>query len=138
MTAIIKKVTRNDYNSEMIDYAQTIDFTELFNHVKSFINVKCKFNQPKITTGHNNNVHISFTSSDIASQVGAFSVILITCNLVSFNNGVYKQAETGELGYWVNIDIEYQHKDGGNNGMEVTRAWYSDSKGWEFQSAGVH
>jgi hypothetical protein len=56
--------------------------------------------------------------------------------LQSFSNGVYINKQTNEPSYWVNVTIQYQHKDGGSNGMEVLRGWYKASTGWVFQNTG--
>lgn len=136
MTATIKNVTINNNNEDLVNFAQTIDFSELFEHVKTFAGVSCSFYQPEITTGRSGDVFISFMSDDIAAQTGPFAAILRVCYLASFSNGVFKDKETGEPCYWVSANIRYEHKDGGSNGMDMVRAWYSDSKGWVFKDVG--
>jgi hypothetical protein len=74
-------------------------------------------------------------SEDITSQIGAFAAILENCYIHSFSNGVYKDKGTGELCYWVSVNIRYEHKNGGSNGMDMVRADYRSS-GWEFSDAG--
>ena len=132
MLATMKNVTIDNHNEDLVNFAQTIDFSELFNHVKAYMKVECDFHQPEITTTRGN-VHISFMSHDIASQTGAFAAILERCYLSSFSNKVFKDKETGEIGYWVTVSIQYEHAGGGSNGMEVVMAWYSESKGWVFK-----
>ena len=135
MLAIMKRVEINEHNEELVNFAQTINFEELFNHAKAYAKVNCEFHQPEISTTRGD-VHISFMSHDIASQTGAFAAILERCSLSSFSNKVYADKETGEIGYWVQVSIQYEHKGGGSNGMEVLTAWYKDSTGWTFRNAG--
>lgn len=135
MKAIIKNVTTTEYNQEHIAFAQTIDFSELFNHTKAFTGVTCNFNLPEISTVRGN-VHITFTSENIVEQTGPFKAILKNCNFSSFSNGVSRNQNTNELQYWVSVDIMYNHKDGGSNGMEVVRAFYTESTGWIFHNVG--
>jgi hypothetical protein len=135
MTATIKNVTVDNNNDDLVTFAQEIDFTELFDHIKAFAKVNCAFYRPEITTARGS-VYISILSDNFASQTGPFAAILERCCFRSFNNGVYRDKETGEPGYWVSVNIRYEHKDGGENGMDVTRAWYSASKGWIFQDTG--
>ena len=135
MLANMKNVTMDENNEEMVTFAQTIDFTNLFNHVKALTKVECEFHQPEITTNRGS-VYISFMSHDIASQTGAFAAILERCSLSSFSNRVFCDKETNELGYWVQVSIQYDHKGGGSNGMEVVTAWYNASTGWVFKNAG--
>jgi len=133
MLAILKNnVTVEEHNEDLVSFAQTIDFAALFSHVKEITKVDCNFNQPEIDITHGS-VYIRFTSEDIASQTGAFAAILEQCNLSSFSNGVFREKETGEFGYWVQISIQYAHKNGGSNGMEVVFARYTDANGWMFR-----
>jgi len=135
MNATMKKVTVDNHNEDLIAFAQTIDFTQLFEHTKEFAKVDCTFHQPEITTIRGN-VHIGFMSTDITEQTGAFAAILERCYLASFSNRVHTNTETGELGYWVQVSIQYEHKGGGTNGMEVTTARYTENGGWTFRNAG--
>jgi len=133
MLAILKNnVTVEEYNEDLVAFAQTIDFTALFSHVKEVTKVDCNFHQPEIDITRGS-VYICFTSDDIASQTGAFAAILKQCYFASFSNGVFRDKETGDLGYWVQVSIRYEHKDGGSNGMEVVTAQYTDANGWMFR-----
>ena len=134
MLPVMKKVAIDSRNEELAAFARTVDFAELFNRVRGFAGISCTFSQPEITTCRGE-VHISFMSDDIAKQAGAFACILERCRIQSSNNGVFKHAETGELEYWVGVDIRYEHKDGGHNGMEVLRAWHKNGA-WAFLCAG--
>ncbi len=134
MKAIIKNIPTDNSNEKMLSFAQTIDFAELFEHVKSFASINCTFYQPEITTRHGE-VYISFMSDDITNQTGPFAAILDKCYLHSFSNGVYKHKETSKFCYWVNVNIWYEHKDGGSNGMDMVRANYTNGS-WKFMDAG--
>ena len=135
MFANMKNVTINEYNEEMVIFAQSIDFSELFKHVKTFTKVDCDFHQPEISTTPRD-VYISFASHDITSQTGAFASILEHCYFCGFNGSVFKDKETKELGYWVTVGIQYKHKGIGSNGMDVVSAWYRASTGWVYRNAG--
>ena len=135
MLATMKKVTIDEHNEDLVAFAQTIDFSELFNHAKTYAKVECEFHQPEVSTIRGD-VHIRFMSHDIANQTGAFAAILERCYLGSFSNKVYKDKETGELKFWTQVNISYDHKNGGSNGMEVFTAWYSASEGWIFRNLG--
>ena len=133
MKATKKDVTITDYNEELVTFAETIDFTDLFNHIRTCANISCGFDAPEISTNRSGEVFIRFMSADITSQTGAFAPILKHCYIGSFSNGVYKDKKTSEIGYWVNVTIQYEHKGGGRNGMEVADAWYTETKGWIFE-----
>ena len=136
MKAIIKESTGiGPHNERFVAYAQTVDFTELFEHLQEFTKVKCTFYQPEITVSYNGSVHVNFSSENIAPQSGPFSVILENCCFASFSNYVVEDKETGELWYWVSANLQYRHVDGGSNGMEVCEAHYRDGA-WRFWNAG--
>ena len=134
MKAVIKNVTIDNGNEEIVAFAQTIDFTELFNHVKTFANIDCSFYLPEITTS-DGAVSISFMSDDITKQTGVFAAVLERCYIHSFLNGIHQDGQTGALGYWVCVSIRYEHKDGGGCGLDIVHAACSDGK-WEFRDAG--
>jgi hypothetical protein len=136
MKPFLKDVIFDDDGSNMVplEFAVTIDFTALFDHIKDFAGIACEFHRPEITTSPGN-VHISFMSTDITAQAGPFAAILKHCCISSFNNGVFKDKETGEFGYWVGVSLRYEHKNGGSNGMEMLRAWYKNGA-WAFLNAG--
>jgi len=134
MKAKLSDITINENNMERVAFAETIDFTELFDHVTAFANVGCNFFQPEISTNRSD-VYITFMSDDITAQTGPFAAILKHCYIYSFSNSVFRDKNNGEIGYWVSVNIRYEHKDGGSNGMEMVRALFRNGK-WEFSDAG--
>ena len=136
MKAIVKNATVTEENAPLVIFAQSIDFTELCDHVKDFTGANCKFQQPGVVTDRSGGVYIEILSDDITYQTGPFSRILKKCQFQSDSNGVCRDRESGELKFWVIMSITYSHKDGGSNGMEVCRAWYNDSEGWIFKDMG--
>ena len=134
MKATMKNVVIDDNNEELVAFAQTIDFAELFDHVRDFVNVECSFYPPEITT-NDGEVSINFMSDDITSRTGVFAAVLERCCIRSFMNGIHRDKKTGTLGYWVCVSIRYEHKDGGGCGLDVVHAAYSGGK-WEFRNAG--
>jgi len=131
----LMNINAGNVNEEYLAFAQTIDFTELFKHITSFLGIECAFYQPKISSG-GGKVYITFKSKDITLFAGPIASVLRSCYVKSYNNGVFKDWETGKPAYWVNVSIHYEHKDGSENDMDVTRAWYCDGK-WSFMDAGT-
>ena len=136
MKPIMKNVTIDNHNEELVAFAQTIDFTALFDHIKTFTGVNCSFYQPEITTKRGE-VYISVMSDDIAAQTGAFASILGNCCLASVGNKVVREKETNEMLYWVIISLRYEHKDGGSNGMTVLHASYRQNGEWTVLDTGA-
>ena len=137
-TAVIgTNVTATENNQEHITFAQTIDFEPLFDHIRAFAKVDCDFGTPEIWTDRVGEVHISYESEELSNQTGPFAAILKECRIGSFSSNVFSKKETGEPGYFGSASLQYQHKDGGSNGMEVIRCSYSDSDGWIFRDAGA-
>ena len=130
MKAVMKNVTIDDANADLVAFAQTIDFTELFDYIKIFANVDCRFCQPEITTDRGD-VYISFLSDDITKQTGVFAAIFERCYIYSFIDGVFKDKDTGEPGYWVSVNIRFEHKAGGACGIGMISAGYRNGQ-WTF------
>ena len=136
MKAIIKNATVTEENAHLVSFAQTIDFTQLFDHIKTFAGISCTFQPPEIATYRDGGVYIEILSDDIASQAGVFGKILKRCHIQSGSGGVCSDRENDGVKYWVIISLAYSHKDGGSNGMELCHAWYTDSEGWVFKDVG--
>ena len=137
MKAIMKNVTIDNENEELVNFAKTIDFTGLFNHIKTFTGIDCNFYQPEITT-RKGKVYISFMSDDITAQTGVFAMTLKRCYLYSSSsgNGVFSDKVADEPCYYVYVQIRYEHKEGGSNGVNVVFATYRKSQGWRFINVG--
>ena len=131
--AILGKAERTENTSAFLDFAQTIDFTRLFDKIREVLKHNVKFPHLEITTIRGQ-VHINFYSNDITDKAGIFSTILKETTVNSFNNYVCHDKENNRTAYWVNVNISYQHKDGGSNGMELLTAWYNTEDGWTFRT----
>ena len=136
MKPTMNNITITETNEAFVNFAQTIDFTELFEHIVNFTRTSCTFDEPEITTNKHGEVYIRFQSENIVSVTGPFAAILKECYFHSFSNGVCRDRDTNEIKYWVSVSIGYAHKDGGSNGMEVCHAWYTDNEGWIFADVG--
>jgi len=134
MKPIRKDVTINDYNKRAVAFAENLDFTELFEYVQKFLGVECTFLQPKIYSKRRQ-VSIAFKSGDITTQTGLLSAVLNRCHIYSFTGGVDADKKTGELQYWVLVNIRYEHKSGSKNSLGVLRAWYCNGE-WGFLEVG--
>ena len=118
----------------LVSFARSIDFTELFDHIRFIISAGCTFSHSEITMRFGG-IRISFMSKDIAGKTGVFTAILERCAIRSSNNRVYADRATGRLTYLVDVDVQFGHKDGGSGGMNLLRAWYRNDA-WEFLDAG--
>ena len=122
------------YEEENIEFANSIDFTELFRHAEVLSGTVLTFSGPNVVV-KGVNVYINFVSNDIASTCGAFGKILEKCVIESSNNGICRDEKTDELVYWVYINISYSHVEGGSNGMNLFDARYTNGN-WSFRNAG--
>jgi len=130
------RATIADYNRAFVEYALTIDFSELFDHVKAFAKVECEFEQLDIVTSRSDgSTYIEFQSNDIADQCGPFAAILECCRIMNFGGNVVYDEKTGEFRYWTTVSLRYRHKDGGSNGMTVCQAEYKSGR-WTFRNIG--
>lgn len=69
----------------------------------------------------------------VTPKCGIFGKILEYCYITSFSGGeVY---DNGQV--WGTINLSYQHKRGGSNGMEICNYWYNiEEKKWRFEFVG--
>ena len=87
MNAIINEVhtCRTESNANLITFAETIDFTDLFNRLNAFLKTDCDFYPPEISTDiGRNEVVISITSKRIAVQSDLFSAIFKDCRIEGY------------------------------------------------------
>jgi len=115
---------------EKIEFANSIDFSELFRHAEEFTGVALTFSKPEMQAD-GERVFISFRSNNIAPSCGAFGKILEYCVVENFSSAVFENEDTGELKYCVSVHISYQHHAGGRNGMELFIATYNNGE-WHF------
>jgi len=117
---------------EKKEFANGIDFSGLFSHAEIFSGMELTFNKPEIRERRGGIVGIEFQSNNIASTCGIFGKILEYCVIENFSNEVFEDEESGELRYWVSVNISYQHHNGGSNGMWLFTARYQNGE-WSFQ-----
>ena len=127
MNAKVKKVTIDSTNEEQLAFAEAIDFSALFDHIKTYAGIDCTFYQPIIKT-YRGKVYVSFKSDDITAQTGPFAFAIKRCYIHSFSNGVGIDGFSDKLKYWVRVNIKYENYDGTFVSMGLLRAWYSDGK----------
>jgi hypothetical protein len=121
------KMTRE----QKIEFANGIDFSGLFHHVEMLAGQELTFGKPEVKE-KSDRVYIEFQSNNIASSCGVFGRILEYCVIGNFSNSVSEDEKTGELYYWVQVSVSYQHRGGGSNGMELLTAWYKNGE-WSFR-----
>jgi len=117
---------------EKKEFADSIDFSELFRHAEIFSGMKLTFGKPEVKERRGQVVSIYFQSDNIAATCGIFGKILEYCQIENFSSEVYEDEESGELRYWVSVHISYQHHSGGSNGMELFTARYQNGE-WTFK-----
>ncbi|MFV0485398.1 MAG: hypothetical protein ACK5MU_04230 [Candidatus Saccharimonadales bacterium] len=130
---VLKDADIGEADEALIDFAKTIDFRGLYKQIRASALIVAEFEIPQIAI-RREKIHIEFASKNVASQTGPFSAILKHCYIHSFSNSVFRDKETDAPKYWVSVHIRYEHKDGGENGMDIGTALYCDGA-WEFTGA---
>lgn len=108
-------------------FNNTIPYKELFKVGSEVAGVKTNFSEPTV----DDRGYVKYTSDDIRSQCGVFGEVLRDCRLTQFNSTITFDEKTHEPYYWGSMDLQYQHNDGGSNGMKVMDYTYSKKNGWE-------
>ncbi len=75
---------------------------------------------------------IKFESQDVRDACGVFGMILSNCVISTFGTGFYKNSDD----IWGRMDLQYSHKEGGSNGMDLLQYEYSQENGWRFRLVG--
>lgn len=108
-------------------FSNTIPYQELFKTGSEVAGVKTTFTNPTV----DDKGYVKYQSEDIRSQCGPFGEVLRECRLTQFNSSITFDEKTNEPYYWGSMDLQYQHNDGGSNGMKVMDYTYSKKNGWE-------
>lgn len=108
-------------------FSDTIPYQELFKTGSEVAGVKTTFTNPVV----DEKGYVKYQSEDIRSQCGPFGEVLRECRLQQFNSSITFDEKTNEPYYWGTMDLQYQHNDGGTNGMKVMQYTYSKKNGWE-------
>lgn len=108
-------------------FSDTIPYQELFKTGSEVAGVKTTFTNPVV----DEKGYVKYQSEDIRSQCGPFGEVLKECRLQQFNSSITFDEKTNEPYYWGTMDLQYQHNDGGTNGMKVMQYTYSKKNGWE-------
>lgn len=114
-------------NEAIQKFSNTIPYQELFKTGSEVAGVKTTFTNPTV----DDKGYVKYQSEDIRSQCGPFGEVLKECRLTQFNSSITFDEKTNEPYYWGSMDLQYQHNDGGSNGMKVMDYTYSKKNGWE-------
>lgn len=123
---------------EKIMFAMSIDFEPLRYYIieQLGVHVDITLLEVKLVRG---DVFINFETSSVLSGAGFFGNLLKECVAASFGNGVRSDTlddfVTEELRYWVSVNLQYVHLDGGKNGFNIANAQYTENKGWTYSPA---
>ena len=140
MKAVLKSAAISEINEGSVAFAKTIDFSELFEHIKKSLNIECSFNQPEISTLYHK-TYVKFNSEDIIGEAGFFAPLFDKCCIKSIGGAVYKDESNGDLCpffYETQVSIVCEHKDGHVTEARLFPAWYTRSKGWMVKGAGSY
>lgn len=118
---------------ERLEFANRIPLEELWNKLRDLTELPdLQFEyEIKNTRG---DVCITFTSQDLADQIGFLELAFRTFKIASFNSSVGYDDKKNELYLWCTIDFRYDLQEMGSNGAQFLTAWYSDSEGWTFRT----
>ena len=126
----------SEYSNENAKkFAESIDMTELFDHIKSITGLSdLKFNY-KITTNRYDEPYITFESQDLVEKVGFLKLIFSSISISQFNSEIIYSKESDEYYYWGTANFRYDHPSGGSNGCTFLRFRYIHGY-WEFDDRG--
>lgn len=118
-------------NEALTEFSKTIPDDEMYDIAKQVSGIDNLQFTKELVNDRYGEPYIKYSSNDIKDSTGPFSAALKNARLEQFNSNLYIDSKTGELTYWGSLDIRYEHKGGGSNGMKLLDYKYTPSKGWE-------
>lgn len=122
-------------NEALTEFSKAIPDDEMYDIAKQVSGIDNLRFTKELAISRNGEPYIKHSSNDIKDSTGPFSAALKNARLEEFNSSLYIDSKTNEPIYWGSLDIRYEHKDGGSNGMKLLDYKYTPSKGWEITDA---
>lgn len=123
-----------------MEQAKLNEFTEqafakidgLYDLIRSAVKMPSLRFEGKIVEGRYGNKRIEFESEDLSQGDFLISLAWKEFKIKDFNSQAGEDKETGKPFYWIFVNYNYQHIDGGSNGATIGNAYFLDNK-WIFQ-----
>jgi hypothetical protein len=133
-----KKIRLNETEELPFDVKSAIDDLEkaLSKLIKS--PVKLEYRVENVSSGFGKK--ISFSSNNLVSKSGIFALAIKEVKVSSFGSGIEVKDDKGRSLWWVGIDLRYEGRSAGRNGMNIATGYYdftdSANPRWLFTMAG--
>lgn len=115
----------NDYKGKFQkEFLENLDLKPLELYIKELIGIEVTFEKTILlkTTGSDTSYKLELMSQDVKEHCGIFSHVLSNANIETFGSIQFYISNSGNQELSIpHIEIRYQHKDGGNNGMFITK-----------------
>ena len=115
----------NDYKGKFQkEFFENLDLKPIELYLKELIGTEVTFEKTILlkTTGSTTSYKLELKSQDVKEHCGIFGHILSNANIETFGSIQFYISNTGSQELSIpGIEIRYQHKDGGNNGMFITK-----------------
>lgn len=107
------------------EFADSIDLTPLYDKIKQMAGISnIEFTSKVIERP--GDVYIDIKSNDLIDSCGLFKLALRECYIETFNSGIVTSKDTNNTYWWGTMDLRYQSKQGGTNGVRFLRFSYNE------------
>lgn len=113
------------------EFVDSIQFDELFDYIRKVTGLNDLKFVTTVKENRNGKPVISFTSQNIVDKVGFLKLIFSSLTVANFNSEIKYKSEIESFIYWCTVAIQYEHPNGGSNGVTFLRAIYKNGY-WEF------
>ena len=122
----------SDYdNDEIREFGNKIPFSKILNRVRKMFGLNLSFDCPKLTEDRFGCPrHIEIKGKDDLTKLNdTLAVLFKTAYVETFNGSISCDKETGKLYVWGNLHLNYEHYDGGRNGLNLIDFFYNEEQG---------
>lgn len=109
---------------------RTIDYNPLFNHIRETLNLPST-----VVLGmdvHPEQTKPEFISPNIVDYCGAFAAVCKWVEVSRFGFSIRYDTDTNQPMMWFGVQLRYESKLGGTNGLTILNAYYTNEDGWTF------
>lgn len=127
---IILKEEITDIPSEVMEFANKIDFNGLNKILSNYLGFKVNLVPGKLKGGSRSYYYNVSMDENLADKCGIMSEIFESVKLDLFNSDIYINKETNKMSFYCTPSFSYSMKKGGFNSLTICAASFTTEKGW--------
>ena len=130
MSLRILREADTDIPSEIMEFANKIDFNEFNKILSEHLGIAVKLVPGKIEKGYYGYRYPAEMDGNLADKCGIMSIAFDSVNLDLFNSSIATDKNVGVMYFWCTPHFRYHLKEGGSNGIKLCNAVFTVEEGW--------